>query len=59
MPPRPFAPPGTRTNFVGDRPFRLEHARLEWEIDLAARRLLGTTVKIAVGKRGGLGKGWG
>ena len=37
MPPRPFAPPGTRTNFVGDRPVRLDHVRLEWEIDLAAR----------------------
>ncbi|HXT96768.1 MAG TPA: M1 family aminopeptidase [Polyangia bacterium] len=55
MPPRPFAPPGTRTNFVGDRPFRLEHARLEWEIDLAARRLLGTAILTVVARRAGLG----
>ena len=40
--PRPFAPPGTRTNFVGDRPARLDHVRLEWDLDLAGRRLSGT-----------------
>jgi aminopeptidase N len=54
MPPRPFAPPGTRTNFVGDRPFRLDHARLDWEIDLAAKRLSGTATLTVVARREGL-----
>jgi aminopeptidase N len=54
MPPRPFAPPGTRTNFVGDRPFRLDHARLEWEIDLEARRLAGTATLTVAARRAGL-----
>ncbi len=40
--PRPFAPPGTRTNFVGDRPARLDHVRLDWDLDLPGRRLSGT-----------------
>ena len=54
MPPRPFAPPGTRTNFVGDRPIRLDHVRLEWEIDLAAKRLSGTTTLTVAARREGL-----
>jgi aminopeptidase N len=54
MPPRPFAPPGTRTNFVGDRPFRLDHARLEWEVDLVARRLSGTATLTVAARRAGL-----
>ena len=54
MPPRPFAPPGTRTNFVGDRPVRLEHVRLEWEIDLAAKRLSGTATLTVAARREGL-----
>jgi aminopeptidase N len=54
MPPRPFAPPGTRTNFVGDRPFRLGHARLEWEIDLSAKRLRGTATLTVAARREGL-----
>ncbi|HEY4395689.1 MAG TPA: M1 family metallopeptidase, partial [Polyangia bacterium] len=54
MPPRPFAPAGTRTNFVGDRPFRLDHARLEWEIDLAAKRLSGTATLTVSARRAGL-----
>ena len=51
MPPRPFAPPGTRTNFVGDRPVRLDHVRLEWEIDLAAKRLSGTATLTVAARR--------
>ena len=54
MPPRPFAPPGTRTNFVGDRPVRLDHVRLEWEIDLAAKRLSGTATLTVAARREGL-----
>ncbi len=46
--PRPFAPPGTRTNFVGDRPVRLEHARMDWELDLAGRRLSGMATLTVV-----------
>ncbi|HVV15911.1 MAG TPA: M1 family aminopeptidase [Polyangia bacterium] len=49
--PRPFAPPGTRTNFVGDRPVRLEHARLEWDLDLAGRRLSGVATLTVVVRR--------
>ncbi|HVV49028.1 MAG TPA: M1 family metallopeptidase, partial [Polyangia bacterium] len=54
MPLRPFAPPGTRTNFVGDRPFRLDHARLDWEVDLPARRLAGTATLTLAARRAGL-----
>src|SRR5580704_562230 len=54
MPPRPFAPPGTRTNFVGDRPVRLDHARLEWEIDLARKRLSGAATLTVAARREGL-----
>ncbi len=54
MPPRPFAPPGTRTNFVGDRPVRLDHARLEWEIDLARKRLSGVATLTVAARREGL-----
>src|SRR5579884_2163962 len=49
--PRPFAPPGTRTNFVGDRPVRLEHARLDWDLDLAGRRLSGLATLTVVVRR--------
>jgi aminopeptidase N len=48
---RPFAPPGTRTNYVGDRPVRLDHARLEWELDLAGRRLSGVATLTVVVRR--------
>jgi aminopeptidase N len=40
--PRPFAPPGTPTNFVGDRPARLDHVKLDWDLDLPGHRLAGT-----------------
>src|SRR6478736_2059231 len=49
--PRPFAAPGTRTNFVGDRPARLEHVRLEWELDLARKRLSGTATLRLTARR--------
>ena len=39
--PRPFAPPGTKTHFQGDRPVRVNHVRLELELDLAGARLAG------------------
>ena len=39
--PRPFAAPGTRTHFVGDRPARLQHVRLEWDLDLGAQTAVG------------------
>ena len=49
--PRPFAGPGTRTHFVGDRPARLQHVRLDWELDLARRRLAGTATLTLVARR--------
>jgi len=39
--PRPFAPPGTKTHFQGDRPVRVKHVRLELDIDLTGARLAG------------------
>jgi aminopeptidase N len=48
MPRAPF-PPGTPTHFLGDRPVRLDHVRLDWEIDLAERRLAGlATLTVTV-----------
>jgi aminopeptidase N len=49
--PRPFATPGTRTNYVGDRPARLEHVRLDWELDLARKRLSGTATLTLLARR--------
>jgi aminopeptidase N len=49
--PRPFAAPGTRTNYVGDRPARLEHVRLEWELDLEGKRLSGTATLTLIARR--------
>ena len=49
--PRPFAAPGTRTHFVGDRPARLAHVRLEWDLDLARKRLSGTATLTLVARR--------
>ena len=49
--PRPFAAPGTRTHFVGDRPARLEHVRLEWDLDLARKRLSGTATLTLIARR--------
>ena len=52
--PRLFAPPGTRTNFVADRPARLDHVRLEWDLDLAGKRLSGTARLTLTARRDGL-----
>jgi aminopeptidase N len=49
--PRPFVGPGTRTHFVGDRPARLQHVRLDWELDLARKRLAGTATLTLVARR--------
>jgi aminopeptidase N len=47
--PRPPFPPGTRTNFLGDRPVRLDHVRLDWELDLPGKRLSGVaTLTVTV-----------
>ncbi len=39
--PRPFAPPGTKIHFQGDRPVRVNHVRLELDLDLEGARLAG------------------
>jgi len=39
--PRSFAPPGTKTHFQGDRPVRVNHVRLELDLDLEGARLTG------------------
>ncbi len=52
--PRPFAPPGTRTNFLADRPVHLEQVRLEWELDLARKRLAGTATLTVTARRDGV-----
>jgi len=49
--PRPFAAPGTRTHFVGDRPARLQHVRLDWDLDLARRRVAGTATLTLTARR--------
>src|SRR5204863_448180 len=49
--PRPFAAPGTRTHFVGDRPARLQHVRLDWDLDLTRRRLSGTATLTLIARR--------
>jgi aminopeptidase N len=47
--PRPPFPPGTRTNFLGDRPVSLDHVRLDWELDLPGKRLSGVaTLTVTV-----------
>ena len=38
---KPFSPPGTPLRYTPDRPFRTAHVRLELDLDLAARRLMG------------------
>jgi aminopeptidase N len=48
MPRAPF-PPGTPTNFLGDRPVRLDHVRLDWDLDLPGKRLSGVaTLTVTV-----------
>src|SRR5687767_12043110 len=41
MPPRPFSPPGTPSQYLPDRPVSMEHVRLELDLDLPGQRLSG------------------
>jgi aminopeptidase N len=52
--PRPFALPGTRTNFIADRPARLDHVRLEWDLDLEGGALAGVAELTLTVRRAGL-----
>src|SRR5579872_927464 len=49
---RPFSPPGTKLQFTGDRPVRVVHARLEFDLDLAARTLDGLATLTLAARRG-------
>ena len=42
--PRPFAAPGTPTQYLPDRPVVVQHVRLELDLDLAGRRLSGRSL---------------
>ncbi|HVR64122.1 MAG TPA: M1 family aminopeptidase [Polyangia bacterium] len=48
---RPFAPPGTKLQFTGDRPVRMVHARLEFDLDLAARAFDGLATLTLAARR--------
>jgi aminopeptidase N len=54
--PRPFAPPGTATHYVPDRPVAVSHVRLNFEPDLAARTLEGRSCLTLTARRDGLDK---
>ena len=54
--PRPFAPPGTATHYVPDRPVAVSHVRLNFEPDLAARSLRGQSHLSLTARRDGLDK---
>ena len=54
--PRPFAPPGTATHYVPDRPVAVNHVRLSFEPDLAARTLQGQSRLSLTARRDGLDK---
>lgn len=41
--PRPFAPPGTPTHYLPDRPVSARHIRLEFDLDLEGRKVTGRT----------------
>ena len=41
---RPFAAPGTPTQYLPDRPVVVQHVRLELDLDLAGRRLSGLSL---------------
>jgi aminopeptidase N len=49
--PRPFAAPGTKTHFQGDRPVRVVHVRLELDLDLAGKRLAGLATLTLAARR--------
>src|SRR4051794_3593821 len=48
---RPFAPPGTKTHFQGDRPVRVVHVRLELDLNLAGKRLAGLATLTLAARR--------
>ncbi len=54
--PRPFAPPGTATHYVPDRPVAVSHVCLSFEPDLAARTLQGQSRLSLTARRDGLDK---
>jgi len=54
--PRPFAPPGTATHYVPDRPVAVSHVRLTFEPDLAARTLQGQSLLSLTSRQDGLDK---
>ena len=54
--PRPFAPPGTATHYVPDRPVAVSHVCLSFEPDLAARTLQGQSRLSLTARRDGLEK---
>jgi aminopeptidase N len=54
--PRPFAPPGTATHYVPDRPVAVSHVRLNFEPDLAARTLLGQSCLTLTARQDGVDK---
>jgi len=52
--PRPFAPPGTAPHYVPDRPVAVNHVRLSFEPDLAARTLQGQSRLSLTARQDGL-----
>ncbi|MGC9983936.1 MAG: M1 family aminopeptidase [Polyangia bacterium] len=54
--PRPFAPPGTATHYVPDRPVAVSHVRLSFEPDMAARTLHGQSRLSLTARQDGLDK---
>jgi len=54
--PRPFAPPGTATHYVPDRPVAVSHVCLSLEPDLAAHTLQGQSRLDLTARRDGLDK---
>ena len=54
--PRPFAPPGTATHYVPDRPVAVTHVRLSLEPDLVTRTLQGQSCLSLTARRDGVDK---
>ncbi|HEY2902070.1 MAG TPA: M1 family aminopeptidase [Polyangia bacterium] len=48
---RPFAPPDTKLQFTGDRPVRVVHVRLEFELNLGTRTLDGLATLTLAARR--------
>jgi aminopeptidase N len=51
---RPFAPPGTATHYVPDRPVAVSHVRLSFEPDLTARTLQGQSCLSLTARQDGV-----